>query len=83
MNLPEPFFVITLTRGTAWSRRAAANAIRCLAWGLPAFVLEALFLRTGHHSREMALAAAYLAIMLAVLLVNVRTAGGENRPATP
>jgi hypothetical protein len=75
--LPEPEFMITLTRGSDRSRRAGVHALRFLLWLCPAGAVDYVLASAGggRHSLLLTLAATYLTLAPAVLLVNVRDGG--------
>lgn len=79
--MPEPRYMITVSRGSAASRRPMVSALRFLLWGVPAAAVDyALAVAgAGRHSPWMTLAATYVTIGNAVLLVNVEP-GGEDAP---
>jgi hypothetical protein len=75
--LPEPEFMITLTRGTVRSRRAGVHALRFLLWLCPSAAVDYVLATAdgGRHSLLLTLAASFATLVLAVLLVNVRDGG--------
>lgn len=79
--LPGPVFTIEVTRGSDRERRSAAAALRFLLWAVPSGAAD-YFLASapGPHPLWASLAAAYLVLAVAVLIVNVRDGaeGGQS-----
>lgn len=78
--LPEPFFMIEVTRGGDRARRVTVAALRFLLWMIPSATVDYVLAATdgGRHSLWMTLAASFAVLATAVLLVNARDAGGED-----
>jgi hypothetical protein len=81
--LPEPLlYEITVSRKSAGSRRVMVHALRFLLWGTPGCALDYALATWdgGRHSLWLTLAATYIVIVIAVLLVGVREGDGEDAP---
>lgn len=81
--LPEPLlYEFTLTHPSARARLAGVTALRFLLWGTPAALVDYVLATAdgGRHSLWLTLAATYIVIVIAVLLVGVREGDGEDMP---
>lgn len=78
--LPEPEYMITLTRGSDRSRGLEVHALRFLLWIVPAAAVDYILATAddGSHALWLTLAATYVTLILAVLTVNVRADGGKD-----
>lgn len=75
--IPEPVFLITLSRGSSRIRRAEMHALHLLLWLVPSCAAEFFTATAGgeRHSPLLVLAAAFTVLAVAVLTVNVREEG--------
>jgi hypothetical protein len=89
IQFPEPSFMITLTRGSARSRRLRVLALRLVLWVVPAATVDCVLTdAAGWGGRQplwvtlltthLTLAMTVVALVVAVTTVGVSDGGGED-----